>query len=65
LAAKNARTSEKPNQSQVLNPTLKGMILVENPISKAMIGKGGAAFRKLIRLGYVFTDDGRLVLKET
>jgi hypothetical protein len=65
LASENERTREKPNQSQVVNPTLKGMILVQNPISKDMIGKGGAAFRKLLRLGYVYTDDGRLVLKDT
>jgi hypothetical protein len=38
---------------------------VFNPISKRMINIGGDTFRRLVKLGYTFTDDGRLVMNNT
>jgi hypothetical protein len=45
---------ERSTQRQVLNP-----------ISKRMIKIGGDTFRILMKLGYIFTDDGRLVMNNT
>jgi hypothetical protein len=55
----NGNDNKKRNRTQ----SIETRIL--NPISKRMIKIDGDVYNKLIRLGYIHTDDGRLLLNNT
>jgi hypothetical protein len=55
----NHDNDKKINRSQ----SIKNRIL--NPVTRRMIKIDGDVYNKLIRLGYIHTDDGRLILSNT
>jgi hypothetical protein len=54
---------DNDNKKRTRSLSIENRIL--NPISKRMINIDGDVYNKLIRIGYIHTDDGTLILKNT